>query len=373
MTRIRKPLAPRTGIAMKVKYLNARSVCNKTNAIRELIVDNSLDILCISETWLTDSDRPVIADLLPTTHNFFHSPRTEGRGGGVALIISNEIKQVKSIQMKFSSFECLQAEFNHNGRGIALFCIYRPPGNKTLFLNEFEEFILESQTNMHQCLYVGDFNIWVDDLSDSDADKFLKMLEDYNLKNHIDCPTYDSGHILDLLITRKSASIIKSLQIEPVCTISDHRIISFCLDVPFTAKSVEIIKFRRIQSDFSLKLRESLDHLVSDISSSCVHSSDTKCVDCLNISYKHIAKNVYNNHAPIIEKTIKVTDRSNLWFNTSIKVAKKKLRKAEKIYVQHRSESTRCEFVRLRREKDNLIQSAKTEYLKNRFKNCGSD
>ena len=353
--------------------MNARSVCNKADAIRDLIVENSVHILCISETWLSKSDSPVIADLLPDTHNLFHNPRAEGRGGGVAVIITKQIKQVNSFRRKFNSFECIQVWFSHRGKNIALFCIYRAPGPKNVFLNEFEEFLLESQTSSNECIYVGDFNLWIDDFNNVDAMKFLDLLVDFNLINHINCATYDSGHILDLLIARKDSSSVKSVEVEPVCTLSDHRIISFRINVPFIAKYDKIIKFRKKDSNLSTKFRESLVHLVDNIATNCAHFNNANCVDCLNASFRNAAESNYKKYAPLIEKNIKITDISNFWFNSEVKEAKRKLRQAEKLYVRHKCEYTRSEFIRLRREKDNKIQCAKTNYLKERIKSCGSD
>ena len=38
---------------------------------------------------------------------------------------------------------------------------------------------------------------------DSDAERFLTLLESFGLENHVFIQTHESGHALDLLITRK--------------------------------------------------------------------------------------------------------------------------------------------------------------------------
>ena len=50
-----KTVSPPQTSEMKCGLLNARSVKNKTLSINELIVDNHLDILAITETWITDN------------------------------------------------------------------------------------------------------------------------------------------------------------------------------------------------------------------------------------------------------------------------------------------------------------------------------
>ena len=57
--------------------------------IVELLSEFQLDLLCITETWLFESDTGVIEAALPKTHALLHVPRSSwvnGRGGGVAVI-----------------------------------------------------------------------------------------------------------------------------------------------------------------------------------------------------------------------------------------------------------------------------------------------
>ena len=49
-----------------IGYLNARSVKNKTIDISDFIVEEKLDVLCVTEPWLRDDGRddPVITEML---------------------------------------------------------------------------------------------------------------------------------------------------------------------------------------------------------------------------------------------------------------------------------------------------------------------
>ena len=51
-------------------------------------------------------------------------------------------------------------------------------------------------------LIAGDFNFHVDNTTDPDTIKFNKILESFNLQQHINGPTHKRGHTLDLIITR---------------------------------------------------------------------------------------------------------------------------------------------------------------------------
>ena len=51
---------------------------------------------------------------------------------------------------------------------------YRPPqSNLSLFLQELKCFILEHEINEAEVIYLDDFNIWVDDTRNNDAQNFL--------------------------------------------------------------------------------------------------------------------------------------------------------------------------------------------------------
>ena len=274
--------------------------------------------------------------MLPETDNFFHFPRAQGRGGGVAAVVTKSISQVKSFRRCFSSFECLQVKFTHHRKKFHFFIIYRPPNPKTSFLIEFEDFLLESQQESGETFYVGDFNFWFDDVSDPDTIKLRKILTDFHLSNHINFATYDSGHILDLVIAEQASTTINDIVVEPVCTISDHRLISFYLNLPTLSKHEKLIKFRRVQDSISERFCEAMHVPSSEIEAVC-SCGDSVCVNCLSAKYRQRAEEVFQCHAPCVEKIIKVTDKSNRWYNSNVKNAKRKLIKAEKLYKRFKN------------------------------------
>ena len=56
--------------SLNCALINIQSVTSKTLEIRELIAEKSLDILALTETWLSNNDSSKIAELVPDTHNF---------------------------------------------------------------------------------------------------------------------------------------------------------------------------------------------------------------------------------------------------------------------------------------------------------------
>ena len=97
--------------SLNCALLNVQSVTRKTLEIRELIAEKSLDILALTETWLSNNNSSKIAELLQDTHMFYHVPR-EKRSGGVGLCLSKRFIHVKMIKsLNYASFGYLQINY----------------------------------------------------------------------------------------------------------------------------------------------------------------------------------------------------------------------------------------------------------------------
>ena len=100
---------------------------------------------------------------------------------------------------------------------LSVFIIYRPPSSSTyskpssVFLDEFSSFLSSAATTPHEFLITGDFNIHLDNASDNLSSKFLTLLSSFNLSQHVNFPTHDRKHTLDLVITSSDTSLAPSL------------------------------------------------------------------------------------------------------------------------------------------------------------------
>ena len=188
--------------SLNCALINIQSVASKTLEIRELIAEKSLDILALTETWLSNNDSSKIAELVPDTHIFYHVPR-EGRGGGVGLCLSKRFTHVKMIKsLNYTSFEYIHINFSLTNKLYKIIVLYRPPP-KTNFNNFINEFygLMSSLFDENRKVYVcGDFNIWAEDDTDNYTKRFLEVVGNFNYKNVVCEPTARSGHILDLLM-----------------------------------------------------------------------------------------------------------------------------------------------------------------------------
>lgn len=54
---------------------------------------------------------------------------------------------------------------------------------------------------MGMVIIVGDFNIHVDDSTNSTTKEFLSIMDSFNFVQHVAGPTHTAGHTLDLVFT----------------------------------------------------------------------------------------------------------------------------------------------------------------------------
>ena len=207
---------------------------------------NSIDILSLAETWLSDDTLPaVLNSLTPPGYSLIHSPRLHGLGGGLALLFRSHLKfQTISLPL-FSSFEALCVRLTISSASYTFLTIYRPPSsNISLFSSEFSTLVEDLISSPSELVFTGDFNFHVDDSTSPSGIFFLDLLESFGLYQHVSFPTHNLGHTLDLLITRVTSNIFS--EIDFTCpSLSDHFAIlsTFYLHSPFSLLISKHYKF----------------------------------------------------------------------------------------------------------------------------------
>jgi exonuclease III len=116
--------------------LNIRSASSitwdldKPTVLRDFILRQSIDILLLSETWLSpDSPSSVLNSLIPPGFSLFHKPRSTGRGGGLAVIFRSSLSISEAALSSFSSFESLCFTLTLASKTFVFLGVYRPPSS----------------------------------------------------------------------------------------------------------------------------------------------------------------------------------------------------------------------------------------------------
>ena len=137
-----------------------------------------------------------------------------------------------------------------NRKSIRALVEYRPPETGTvidLFFEEFSSLLEEVVVCSEELLIIGDFNFHMDDTADRYAAQFGSLLELLNLKQHVAVPTHRSGHILDLVISRKDAEALKVNELVVIeQLISDHKANCFQLNLQKPLNERKSVVSRRL-------------------------------------------------------------------------------------------------------------------------------
>ena len=125
-----------------------------------------------------------------------------------------------------TSFEFSHWMVEFQSRRLQIIIIYRSPYSRnhpvttSVFFADFSSF-LENIMSSVPLLIAGDFNIHVEVPGNAERVCFKELLESTGLQQHVNEPTHESGHTLDLIITRHCDSLLADIHVSD-CLFSDH-------------------------------------------------------------------------------------------------------------------------------------------------------
>ena len=226
-----------------------------------------------------------------------------------------------------NSFEYSEWHISWHNHCIRLCIVYHQPYSvshpvtNATFIQDFESY-LDTLVLADEMLYItGDFNLHIDDPTDTYGCQFNDLLSSFGLVNHITFPTHQAGHTLDLVIIQNNQQI-ELRSIKPGYFLSDHCFV--CVEIIVARPDVQ----RRKLSYCKFK---SIDKpsFRNDLKSIC---QDLLLIDDLNelaAQYNGRLFSLLNKHAPVKSKILTVHPRVP-WFSPAIKNLKRDRRKAER-------------------------------------------
>ncbi len=356
-------IPPNNESKLRFSCLNVQSLRNKTAEFSDFVIENMLDVVAITETWLKpDGDEIFISELNPPGYTFQHIARGDRRGGGVGLLYKSSltVKIKFDDDVSYSSFEYLRAEISSHSTTLYLVVVYRPELDSTghrwnfgFFLSEFESMIDDYLLQPSDLIFTGDFNIHVNDLSDNEANRFKSLLSENGLFQHITEPTHRQGNCLDLLITRENSDTVSDIYLHP--GLSWHHAI-MCMvslqkpktpSVTITTRRLKSIDINAFRADVNSSLAK-IDFATMDVES---------CVE----SYNSSLSCVLDKHAPSQTRTVRLRPNSP-WFNESIRLEKQKRRQLERKWRRTKLDVDLQMYSEQKNTVNKLIEQAKIEY-----------
>ena len=352
--------------------LNTRSIKNKAPFIKDFIVDRGIDFIGITETWLDSKGKHkhIVKDVVPTGYKMQHTPRSSGRGGGNGIIYNKalDIKLQSTLEVK--SFEYMECLLKSNGDWLRIIVLYRPPPSKRneltagKFFDEFSILLEKLATASGELLMIGDFNFHVES-DKSDAVRFMSMLDNYGLKQHVDQPTHNHNHTLDLVITRSTESIVDDVRIEEPGFNTDHKAIVFKTTVEKPKYFRKTIKFRRWKA-------LDLSAFTNDLSKSELFTNPSDNASDIVRQYNGTLCELADKHAPMLEKKVTVRPRAP-WYTSEINAAKRSRRRLEHKWLKSALTVDRLAYKDQCQVVNNLIIETKKAYYNNKVESASGD
>ena len=274
-----------------VALWNARSARNKTTTCYDYVLDNELDAMYLTETWLRSTDNVVIGEMCPPGFAFTSVPiesdsninnNNDNNYCGVGVLYRCPLKfQIIPFEFKSVTFE--YAIFSNTQRKVYYMLIYRPPPSTTnglktsQFLTDFEQFIIEINSLAGKVMIFGDFNLHMDNPSLSNVTQFTEIISSAGFYQYVHGPTHKHGHTLDLVLARPDDHLIKE------CTVgvrlSDHYIVCCTLLERKPTEKVMEDEKRNFHKIDKIKFQ-------SDLKSEFVKIIDINDVDDLTMAFE---------------------------------------------------------------------------------------
>ena len=159
-----------------ILHLNIRSISNKFDSLKDLIISLNKDfsIIGLSENWLNDANNDQF-EIKNYTH--IHSHRSQKRGGGISLYITDQFDFQIRTDLTSTNEDVTELIFieikQKSMKNIIVGIIYRPPGNKLEEFNKTLDIILSKIDKENKLCYImGDFNV---DLLKSETCKYANQ------------------------------------------------------------------------------------------------------------------------------------------------------------------------------------------------------
>ena len=350
--------------------LNARSLRNKTNEVIDFMIDNSLDVLGVCETWLNANDDAVIGQLTQNVYTFKHEPRLSRREGGVGVLFRKELDvhfKQHHTHKRYQSFEFIQAKIVSTSKSVQIVIIYRPPGSSCSVAKFFEEF----SDFLDDCLFLpgslvisGDFNIHFTASSPS-AKTFKDLLASHGLQQHINEATHDHGQALDLFISRQSDEQ-SFFNLKVFGGLSDHSAIVTNLYLTKPKSYVKKVTSRNLRAVDTAAFMEDLKQ--KSLVEKCSNDNPDLAVD----SYSYIIEQVLDNHAPQKVREIKIRPNTR-WYNEEITHEKHIRKQKERQWRVTKLEIHRQLYTTQRQVVQTAMRSAQINYFNDLVDDCAQD
>ena len=357
---------------------NCRSIRNKIQGTMDHIKDNNIKVALVQETWLTQGDGAVIAEVKDYNYGIITQNRTDRDiGGGVAIIYHPQIPVKRMTQKEnYKSFEYVGANIRTQGTNTYIYSVYRPPYSSNhrftskAFFKYFDKFIRLLSNLNGKVIVAGDFNMHWELEKDASVLKFKEILNENNFQQLVDKKTHKDGGIIDLLFVRSDQKT-DNVKIDYDNGLgSDHYPItcehSIMLDEWEGKKKTIVVRdFKKLDVN---KFKEDLSKSILANSKSWNSSNLEHNIN----AFYDIVVNQLDKHCPFVEKSFKPRPNSP-WFDDDLRKIKREFRAAERKYEGSKTKQNKITMKIKKNQYQWQCKLARSLYYKRSIENCGKN
>lgn len=349
-----------------VAHINVRSIHKNFENLTDFIekFNNEISIVLLTETWLKKNDAPITL----SNYSFIHQPRNQKRGGGVGMLIAENLNyKVRSdLSVNSSSLELMGIEITGLHQNIIIIVLYHPPNTCPEQFNlELNKTLLKLGESSKAIILGGDTNLDLMTTNNKATEQMIDSILSHGIVPNISHPTRitsKSATLIDNIFTR-AIEVSKSVVIN-FTEISDHNPIFIITNIKLQVKGN-----KHFRNNYNVSINYSYENIEKFKMYLNHHYPDFNAMDDPDKASAYLIDIITNY------KLIHLTKKSSSRRTTPIKpwMTKKlivELRKRDtlfKKYISDRSDCNHDKYKKYRNFVNAAIRTAKRKYYQTKF------
>ena len=342
-------------------HINCRSLLCNYNEIVDftLSLNNIFDVMCMTETWLTQLTDDQID--IPG-YTFVGKNRRNKRGGGVGIYVKKELKfkTRTDIVSNDETCEIVAIEIvNEGSRNIVVISLYRPPGTDIEAFNDVINVLCSRVKAENKFVYwAGDYNINILNTDSHTATvEFLQTMLSNSFYPAITKPTRITEYFATIIDNIFCSAPTNSFTGILYKNISDHLPIFIINNTKVKKlKESHVIESRDMGEENISKLRDRLQHF------DWFYITDISDVNSAYSSFLSVFGNIFNECCPVRRKRTRFCFRKQ-WMTSALLRSTKVKDKLFKKFQKNPTAENKLHYCRYKNIFTSVKRSAEKEYL----------
>ena len=341
---------------IKIGTVNVRSLRGKSQLLYETIIKEQMDAMIVTESWLKNREE----DLIWLKSQEFSKDRwlsenipRKGpkKGGGITLILNKSVRKNLIKIVKSDKYEGAIWKLSISSKELIVFGIYHPPEPiSTIFIDQMADVVVDLVSRYRNIIVLGDLNIHVNDVSNSDANYLIDAMSTLGFIQHVMTATHRLGNTLDVVFSSENSSV-KVLQTVVSDMLSDHRFVLCELNIGKPKSQRKQMAVRKVTPDAVTSIGNNFN---------CDGILGSRDINTAVDEFESESRRLMDTFCP--EKLVNVTSKTRVpWFNNTTREQRKVVRSRERVWLKYGEHHQWLAYKRERSRYIRIIRHNKTQ------------